>query len=111
MKSKWSRLEAITGAESRVKRLAEDIVTHYEERQEAMFGKSQNGTRMMTIKLTTTILVGREVLSVSLQLFDMSFRNLIRVAFFILCGLSFQAIRRKIANKIVLTLKLTLMLL
>ncbi|MEK4510470.1 hypothetical protein NST85_12755 [Paenibacillus sp. FSL K6-2524] len=41
MKSKWSRLEAITGAESRVKRLAEDIDTHYEERQEAMFGKSQ----------------------------------------------------------------------
>lgn len=40
LKSKWSRLEAITGAESRVKRLAEDIVTHYEERQEAMFGKS-----------------------------------------------------------------------
>ena len=40
LKSKWSRLEALAGAESRVKRLAEDIVTHYEERQQAMFGKS-----------------------------------------------------------------------
>ncbi|MFI2131885.1 type I restriction endonuclease subunit R [Lysinibacillus fusiformis] len=40
LKSKWSRLEAVAGAESRVKRLAEDIVKHYEERQEAMFGKS-----------------------------------------------------------------------
>ncbi|MEK5216716.1 type I restriction endonuclease subunit R [Psychrobacillus sp. FSL H8-0487] len=40
MKSKWSRLEAVAGAESRVKRLATDIVMHYEERQGAMFGKS-----------------------------------------------------------------------
>lgn len=40
LKSKWSRLEAVAGANSRVKRLAEDIVKHYEERQEAMFGKS-----------------------------------------------------------------------
>lgn len=40
LKSKWSRLEAVAGANSRVKRLAEDIVIHYEERQQAMFGKS-----------------------------------------------------------------------
>lgn len=40
LKSKWSRLEAVAGANSRVKRLAEDIVKHYEERQQAMFGKS-----------------------------------------------------------------------
>ncbi|MER2192146.1 MAG: type I restriction endonuclease subunit R [Solibacillus sp.] len=40
LKSKWSRLEAVAGANSRVKCLAEDIVKHYEERQEAMFGKS-----------------------------------------------------------------------
>ncbi|WP_010170127.1 type I restriction endonuclease subunit R [Bacillus coahuilensis] len=40
LKSKWSRLEALAGAESRVKRLAEDVVKHYEERQQAMFGKS-----------------------------------------------------------------------
>lgn len=40
LKSKWSRLEAVAGANSRVKRLAEDIVKHYEEREAAMFGKS-----------------------------------------------------------------------
>lgn len=40
LKSKWSRLEALAGAEQRLKRLAEDIVNHYEARQKAMFGKS-----------------------------------------------------------------------
>ena len=40
LKSKWSRLEALAGAEQRLKRLAEDIVNHYEARQNAMFGKS-----------------------------------------------------------------------
>lgn len=40
LKSKWSRLEALAGAEQRLKRLAEDIVSHYEARQNAMFGKA-----------------------------------------------------------------------
>ena len=40
LKSKWSRLEALAGAEQRLKGLAEDIVSHYESRQKAMFGKS-----------------------------------------------------------------------
>lgn len=40
LKSKWSRLEAIAGAESRVQKMAKDIVRHYEEREKAMFGKS-----------------------------------------------------------------------
>lgn len=40
LKSKWSRLEALAGAEQRVKRLAEDVVAHFEARQEAMFGKA-----------------------------------------------------------------------
>ncbi|MEH7361243.1 type I restriction endonuclease subunit R [Priestia megaterium] len=40
LKSKWSRLEAIAGAESRVQKMAKDIVHHYEEREKAMFGKS-----------------------------------------------------------------------
>jgi len=40
LKSKWSRLEAIAGAESRVQKMAKDIVLHYEEREKAMFGKS-----------------------------------------------------------------------
>ncbi|QSF36392.1 type I restriction endonuclease subunit R (plasmid) [Priestia megaterium] len=40
LKSKWSRLEAVAGAESRVQKMAKDIVHHYEEREKAMFGKS-----------------------------------------------------------------------
>ena len=31
-KSKWSRLEAVVGSPSRIKKLAEDIVNHYEEK-------------------------------------------------------------------------------
>lgn len=40
LKSKWSRLEAVAGAGSRVEKMARDIVHHYEEREKAMFGKS-----------------------------------------------------------------------
>lgn len=39
-KSKWSRLEALAGAEKRVQLIARDIVEHYEKRQEAAFGKA-----------------------------------------------------------------------
>ena len=39
-KSKWSRLEAIVGAENRVQKIAQDIVEHYEKRQAASFGKA-----------------------------------------------------------------------
>ncbi|WP_172372192.1 type I restriction endonuclease subunit R [Sporosarcina jiandibaonis] len=40
LKSKWSRLEALAGAEQRIQRLAADMVNHFEARQDAMFGKS-----------------------------------------------------------------------
>ncbi|MDD2259432.1 MAG: type I restriction endonuclease subunit R [Acholeplasmataceae bacterium] len=36
LKRKWARLEAIVGAEPRVKTVAKDIVEHFEKRQEAM---------------------------------------------------------------------------
>ena len=38
-KSRWSRLEAIVGAEARLDLIAADIVTHWEKRREALFGK------------------------------------------------------------------------
>jgi type I restriction enzyme R subunit len=38
-KSRWSRLEAIIGAESRLDLIARDIVEHWEKRREALFGK------------------------------------------------------------------------
>ncbi len=40
LKSKWARLEALTGAEERIARVAEDIVEHFEERLAAMDGKA-----------------------------------------------------------------------
>ncbi|WP_345761687.1 type I restriction endonuclease subunit R [Diaminobutyricibacter sp. McL0608] len=38
-KSRWSRLEAIVGAEDRLDMVARDIVEHWERRREALFGK------------------------------------------------------------------------
>jgi type I restriction enzyme R subunit len=38
-KAKWAKLEAIVGNEKRVKNLARDIVSHFEERQTAVDGK------------------------------------------------------------------------
>lgn len=39
-KSKWTRLEAVSGSQSRLETLARDFVNHFETRQEASFGKS-----------------------------------------------------------------------
>ncbi len=40
LKTKWAQLEAVVGAEQRVKQIAEDIVTHFEQRLEAIDGKA-----------------------------------------------------------------------
>jgi type I restriction enzyme R subunit len=40
LKSKWAQLEAIVGAEKRLKLLAKDIVEHFERRLEALEGKA-----------------------------------------------------------------------
>jgi len=40
LKSKWAQLEAIVGAEKRLKLVAQDLVEHFERRQEAMDGKA-----------------------------------------------------------------------
>ena len=40
LKTKWAQLEAIVGAEKRVRLVAEDLVTHFERRLEAMDGKA-----------------------------------------------------------------------
>ncbi len=40
LKTKWAQLEAIVGAEQRVKLVARDIVNHFEQRQEALEGKA-----------------------------------------------------------------------
>ena len=40
LKTKWAQLEAIVGAEKRLKLVAEDIVAHFDSRTEAMDGKA-----------------------------------------------------------------------
>lgn len=39
-KSKWTKLEALVGSEERIKRIAKDVVTHFEARQEVFEGKA-----------------------------------------------------------------------
>ncbi|MFY9153994.1 MAG: type I restriction endonuclease subunit R, partial [Prolixibacteraceae bacterium] len=38
-KSKWTQLEALVGSENRIRNIAKDIVTHFEQRQEVFAGK------------------------------------------------------------------------
>ncbi len=40
LKTKWAQLEAVVGAENRVKQVAKDIVDHFEQRLEALDGKA-----------------------------------------------------------------------
>ena len=40
LKTKWAQLEAVVGAEQRVKQIAQDIVSHFEQRLEALDGKA-----------------------------------------------------------------------
>jgi len=40
LKTKWAQLEALVGAENRIRLIAEDLVSHFEDRLEAMDGKA-----------------------------------------------------------------------
>ena len=40
LKTKWAQLEAVVGAEKRVRQIAEDIVAHFDQRLEALEGKA-----------------------------------------------------------------------
>jgi type I restriction enzyme R subunit len=40
LKTKWARLEAVVGAEKRLRLIAQDIVDHFEKRLEALDGKA-----------------------------------------------------------------------
>ena len=40
LKTKWAQLEAVVGAENRVRQIAEDIVDHFEQRLEVLDGKA-----------------------------------------------------------------------
>ena len=40
LKTRWAQLEAVVGAENRVRQIAEDVVAHFESRLEALQGKA-----------------------------------------------------------------------
>jgi type I restriction enzyme R subunit len=40
LKSRWARIEAIVGSKKRIRQIAKDIVTHFEERLEVLDGKA-----------------------------------------------------------------------
>ena len=52
LKTKWAQLEAVVGAENRVKQIAGDIVEHFEQRLEALEGKA------MVVCMSRRICVG-----------------------------------------------------
>lgn len=60
-KSRWSRLEAIVGAEARLDMVALDIVQHWEKRREAMLGKGMIVTmsRRIAVRLYEKIVALR----------------------------------------------------
>jgi type I restriction enzyme R subunit len=60
-KSRWSRLEAIVGAEARLDLIAGDIVAHWEKRREALFGKGMIVvmSRRIAVRLYEKIVVLR----------------------------------------------------
>lgn len=60
-KSRWSRLEAIVGAEERLDMIARDIVEHWEKRREGLFGKGMIVTmsRRIAVRLYEKIVALR----------------------------------------------------
>ena len=54
LKSKWARLEAVVGAESRVKVIAKDIVEHFEKRDKA---QEYEGGKAMIVAMSRRIAV------------------------------------------------------
>lgn len=61
LKTKWAQLEALVGAEPRIRLIAKDLVTHFEHRLEAMDGKAMVVcmSRRICIKLYNAIVAIR----------------------------------------------------
>lgn len=57
LKTKWGRLEAVVGSERRVKLIAEDIVKHFELRQDAMQEPMGIGGKAMVVCMSRRICV------------------------------------------------------
>jgi type I restriction enzyme R subunit len=61
LKTKWAQLEAIVGAEKRIQLVAQDLVTHFERRLEAMDGKAMvvGMSRRICVELYNAIIALR----------------------------------------------------
>ena len=57
LKSKWAQLEAVVGAEKRVKLIAQDIVDHFERRAEAMVRQTRDEGKAMIVCMSRRICV------------------------------------------------------
>ena len=57
LKSKWAQLEAVVGAEKRIKLIAQDIVDHFELRAEAMLRQTQDEGKAMIVCMSRRICV------------------------------------------------------
>ncbi len=57
LKTKWGRLEAVVGSERRIKLVAEDLVKHFGERQEAMRPLMDIGGKAMIVGMSRRICV------------------------------------------------------
>ncbi len=57
LKTKWAALEAVVGAEKRINLIAEDLVRHWEERQEAMETQVPYGGKAMVVCMSRRICV------------------------------------------------------
>ena len=57
LKSKWVQLEAVVGAEKRLKLIAHDIVEHFEKRVEAMFRQTLDEGKGMIVCMSRRICV------------------------------------------------------
>jgi type I restriction enzyme R subunit len=57
-KAQWTRLEALIGSQNRIKKVAKDIVTHFEERQNVSDGKGMivSMSRRIAVKLYNEII-------------------------------------------------------
>jgi type I restriction enzyme R subunit len=57
LKSKWAQLEAVVGAEKRLKLIAQDIVEHFGKRAEAMFRQTRDEGKGMIVCMSRRICV------------------------------------------------------
>ena len=57
LKTRWAQLESLVGTEKRLKRIAQDLVAHFEDRAEAMYRQIGNEGKAMIVCMSRRICV------------------------------------------------------